>query len=176
MKKECEICGIVFETESSSRKCCDDCSKNYSKRKKEYSRGLISSKRRINPIKLITFECRVCNRKITREDRGSGDILRDFCSKTCLAVFKRSTLKCRGCGSSLANTNINPFAISDRFCSPECKSDWVLQNAKNKGTVKTCLCCGKEFIVKNKNSKYCCLECYYSSVRGEKTNVKSVRS
>lgn len=63
------------------------------------------------------------------------------------------TEHCPICGKLLVQI---PHTKKKKFCSAKCcKAFWYQTN-----TSRTCLCCGKAFAPSQKNSKYCCFDCY----------------
>ena len=156
-EKECGICGKYFKTSNPKRKYCDDCSKNYTARKRDYESGLNASRRRMYEPRLKEITCEVCGRKIkaTRtilmktSAKDEDNVSHRFCCKAHKDQWKEEHAVCAWCGAPMLGTGrYNPNSSHPQYCSEECQEKAKWEQARKEGNVHTCLYCGKEFVRK----------------------------
>lgn len=106
--------------------------------------------------------CKQCNSPF---DGRKGRL---FCSRNCWREYlKTKTVYCETCGVPLTTLQ---RCSGNRFCSRECFA--ITQRGRprkgekeRKHGWRDCPTCGKRFLPKNAEIKYCSRECYYASYR-----------
>ena len=82
-----------------------------------------------------------------------------FHKPSCKYKWLKNHGTCTYCGKSLkGNPNYNPSRLYTSFCSDECREKEKMRIGREKGIVKKCKYCGKEFI--RKDGVFCNYECY----------------
>lgn len=109
-----------------------------------------------------TKVCTKCNNEypLTKEffhkDNNSKDGYCTRCKK-CINKYKHlskiKTRECKNCGKSYVGYKL--------YCSDDCKKEYRIKNGKKYKHI--CLICGKEYVNKNLNSKFCSYECRQKS-------------
>ena len=90
-------------------------------------------------------ECLVCNKKFNVSNWNKN---KKYCSQECYWKDKNKSEKiCPICGEKTNN---------DKYCSKKCYG-----KSKYLENLKMCDNCGKEYHNTNKNSRFCCRECYW---------------
>ena len=92
MEKQCEICGIFFETNYNYKKYCDSCGKNPAKAKRDMIRGYKESKKRMYDPIPQKYTCEQCGKifqtipkLLFRTSGNFGDHI--FCSQKCKDIY-----------------------------------------------------------------------------------------
>ena len=113
---------------------------------------------------MIIRKCLNCGKEFTTipaEIRKGGG---KFCSRKCAYAFRtiHKTIKCLNCGKEFKQLTFN-----SKFCSRKCAQQY---RSKKLSVAKTCLNCGKTFIVpkhREKTAKFCSKKCQYQYKTGK---------
>lgn len=174
MEKECEICGVFFETKYAIQKYCPDCGKHAEYKRKKMNRNIQISVSRCGTGKKVEPIMNTCN--YCGCEFESWIHKKDFCSESCKEKWIRENTSCDYCGKAYLETE-NPDAITAGrwFCSYTCKEAYKRKEAEEKGFLRTCKFCGKEFI--KRDGIFCNRECYQNAVRdGWKPSIPANQS
>lgn len=166
MQKECKICGAFFDTDRSNRIYCDDCSKHYTQRKREYTNAYAASKRRMYEPEVIEEECEQCGKKFkTIHKLLITYKSHKFCSNKCMNDYIQERAVCSVCGKSMkGNPRFNADnTVGAQYCSDECEQKGRYEIAKRNGWVHVCAHCGKEFI--RQTGIFCSQECHRAALK-----------
>ena len=156
MQKECEICGIIFNTENKNRKYCDDCSAHTRSRRNEYERALVRSYWRTYEPELHRGVCAQCKKEFKIpidlldrpevKERTQGEL--EFCSKRCLVDWRHERGLCTSCGALIDEQSgfLTDDLLGRKFCSNSCKSRYMRQEKLSITSLRKCVCCGKTFV------------------------------
>lgn len=137
MIKKCELCGKEFKTKGYAKYCVDCRMK------------VIWSKRRKKRPKIqIEKTCPTCGKQFV-----SSLLNRVYCSKECFIQHRmllRGRIKkvCDKCGKVF-------FTNTDKIYCKDCSG----KKQQKEKVITNCEECGKEFIKKRKNQRFCCSAC-----------------
>ncbi len=153
--KTCEICGTKFEASRRSQRYCKECGKNPERARRGYAHA-----ERIN--RHNAGDWYTPPEKATCEECGKKFFAiydKRFCSRECRQthIAEELKLRCPICGALLIEKGIyHPKAIP---CNPECKEKYNFQKAVQEGRYKPCEHCGKKFVAKYQEQRFCCVSC-----------------
>ena len=176
MEKECEICGVFFETQNKNRKYCDVCRYHPDQKKKRMEKAYAESKRRMTgviPPPEFKGICSWCGEVFfhpqhARYNLGSYESHDGkehvFCSKKCKYNYIKHYAVCKFCGKSLADSDsYDPSKPYTKFCSKDCKEKYKIKIAKENGTFHICENCGNPFI--RGDGTFCSKKCYSDAIK-----------
>lgn len=148
----CEICGEPFEATRSDRRYCSACGKDPERARRRMEKAVYQNK--IHAGDLHTPKDRVCN-ECGRHFTSIYN--RSFCSHECSIKHQAKTARCPVCNSLLIEKGITS---ARGLCSDECREKRRMEKAITDGNYVGCEKCGKMFIRKDYNNRFCSKACY----------------
>lgn len=176
--KECPICGTEFTTSTKLKKYCDKCAPNAGRKLAKLQRELARSKKVYSEAELLTYNCEYCGKehiiqknilsKLTIGQKSSWDGKEHhYCCVQHKDQARHDHDTCANCGKLLKDSDYGyNIYRPNNFCSEECENAFVRKNAEEKGWLRKCVNCGKEYIRKtDKPSYFCCRECQQEAIK-----------
>lgn len=161
MEKECQICGVFFDTDKSIQKYCPECGKDTRRAKKDLDYHMRESLYRCGTGRTKQAQnntCNQCHKIFITYEWNPGEFTRDFCSKKCREEYHIAHTFCRQCEKPMLETDDQRDMYGKNwFCSDSCREEFEWEIARKNGMIKNCPVCGKEFI---KKTTYCSRACY----------------
>ena len=150
--KICEICGSSFEPRNGNQKYCTECGKDPEAARTRYE--LAVRRNKINAgdfVKPMEKDCKNCGKKFITTYES-----REFCSENCRDEYKVNTAVCPYCKKKLIDKGIT---TGRGYCSEECRKKDELEGAIARGLYGPCEQCGKKFIHRNEQARFCSQAC-----------------
>lgn len=170
---KCKICGITFTSKRKRANFCSARCRNTDFRRRnpekcrESRRKYYKKNYKPNPKTYIT-NCKFCNTELKVEGIGVRPLL--YCNHNCGQNYRNSlknkptTRKCKICKVEISR---------DRRVCDSCKKP--KSNYKKTKYEKSCETCGKQFVAKRKDHKYCKRNCRPSKKESKDLRKRGVK-